>query len=71
MDKIQSLTGMLDLYDDGDMTNTASKLFAVERIIKDIFIIMSGGVEGPLPGRGVPRTGVFNMSFCFIPLYIV
>ena len=38
MDKIQSLTGMLDLYDDGDITNTASKLFEVERIIKDIFI---------------------------------
>ena len=38
LDKIQSLTGMLDLYDDGDITNTASKLFEVERIIKDIFI---------------------------------
>ena len=38
MDKIQSLTGMLDLYDDGDITNTASKLFEVERIIKDVFI---------------------------------
>jgi len=29
---------MLDLYDDGDITNTASKLFEVERIIKDVFI---------------------------------
>jgi len=38
LDKIQSLTGMLDLYDDGDITNTASKLFEVERIIKDVFI---------------------------------
>ena len=38
LDKIQSLTGMLDLYDDGDITNTSSKLFEVERIIKDIFI---------------------------------
>ena len=38
MDKIQSLTGMLDLYDDGDMTNTSSKLFEVEKIIRDIFL---------------------------------
>jgi len=38
LDKIQSLTGMLDLYDDGDITNTSSKLFEVERIIKDVFI---------------------------------
>ena len=38
LDKIQSLTGMLDLYDDGDMTNTSSKLFEVERIIRDIFL---------------------------------
>lgn len=38
MDKIQSLTGMQDLYDDGNMTNTSSKLFEVEKIIKDIFI---------------------------------
>ena len=38
MDKIQSLTGMLDLYDDGDMTNTSSRLFEVERVVKDIFL---------------------------------
>jgi len=37
-DKIQSLTGMLDLYDDGDMTNTSSRLFEVERVVKDIFL---------------------------------
>ena len=38
MDKIQSLTGMLDQYDDGDMSNASSKLFEVEKIIKNIFI---------------------------------
>ena len=38
MDKIQSLTGMLDQYDDGDMSNTSSKLFEVEKIIKNIFL---------------------------------
>ena len=38
MDKIQSLTGMLDLYDDGDMTNMSSRLFEVERVVKDIFL---------------------------------
>jgi len=38
LDKIQSLTGMQDQYDDGDMTNTSSKLFEVEKIIKHIFI---------------------------------
>lgn len=37
MDKIQSLTGMLDQYDDGDMSNVSSKLFEVEKIIKNIF----------------------------------
>ena len=36
MDKIQSLTGMLDQYDDGDMSNVSSKLFEVEKIIKNI-----------------------------------
>ena len=35
MDKIQSLTGMLDQYDDGDMANGSSKLFEVEKIIKN------------------------------------
>ena len=38
LDKIQSLTGMLDLYDDGDMTNMSSRLFEVERVVKDIFL---------------------------------
>ena len=38
MDKIQSLTGMLDQYDDGDMANASSKLFEVEKVIKNIFI---------------------------------
>ena len=38
MDKIQSLTGMQDQYDDGDMANASSKLFEVEKIIKNIFI---------------------------------
>jgi len=37
LDKIQSLTGMLDQYDDGDMSNVSSKLFEVEKIIKNIF----------------------------------
>lgn len=37
MDKIQSLTGMLDQYDNGDMSNVSSKLFEVEKIIKNIF----------------------------------
>ena len=38
MDKIRSLTGMPDLYDDGDMNNMPSKLFEIERRIKNIFI---------------------------------
>jgi histidyl-tRNA synthetase len=38
LDKIHSLTGMPDLYDDGDMTNASSKLFEVEKVIKNIFI---------------------------------
>ena len=38
MDKIQSLTGMQDQYDDGDMANASSKVFEVEKIIKNIFI---------------------------------
>ena len=38
MDKIQSLTGMQDQYDDGDMANASSKLFEVEKTIKNIFI---------------------------------
>ena len=38
MDKVQSLTGMPDLYDDGDPANSSSKLFEVEKGIKDIFI---------------------------------
>jgi histidyl-tRNA synthetase len=38
LDKVQSLTGMPDLYDDGDAANSSSKLFEVEKGIKDIFI---------------------------------
>ena len=38
LDKIQSLTGMQDQYDDGDMANASSKLFEVEKTIKNIFI---------------------------------
>ena len=38
MANIKSLTGMQDLYDDGDMKNLSSKLFEVEKRIKDIFI---------------------------------
>ena len=38
MDKIQSLTGMQDQLDDGDMANASSKVFEVEKIIKNIFI---------------------------------
>ena len=38
MDKIKSLTGMLDLYDDGDKTNLAAKLFYLEKKIRDIFL---------------------------------
>ncbi len=38
MDKIHSLTGMLDLYDDGDSNNLSVKIFEVEERIKKIFI---------------------------------
>ena len=38
MDKIKSLTGMLDLYDDGDKTNLPAKLFYLEKKIRDIFL---------------------------------
>jgi histidyl-tRNA synthetase len=37
VDKIKSLTGMLDLYDDGDNTSLPAKLFYLEEKIKDIF----------------------------------
>ena len=37
MDKIQSLTGMQDLYDDGS-SDLSSNFFYVERKIKEIFI---------------------------------
>ena len=37
MDKIQSLTGMLDLYEDGDNNSLSSKIFETERRIKKIF----------------------------------
>ena len=32
MDKIQSLTGMLDLYDDGNGDNLSVKIFETERL---------------------------------------
>ena len=38
LDKIHSLTGMLDLYDDGDSNNLSVKIFEVEERIKKIFI---------------------------------
>jgi histidyl-tRNA synthetase len=37
LENIKSLTGMQDLYDDGDIKNLSSKLFQVEKRIKDIF----------------------------------
>ena len=37
MDKIKSLTGMLDLYDDGDNSLLPAKLFYLEEKIKHIF----------------------------------
>ena len=39
MDKIQSLTGMLDLYNDGDRDNLSVKVFEVEKVLKRIFSI--------------------------------
>ena len=38
MDKIRSLTGMLDHFNDGDSLNPSFKLFEVEKRIKEIFI---------------------------------
>ena len=38
MDKIKSLTGMPDHYNDGDNNNLSSKIFEVEHRIKEIFI---------------------------------
>ena len=37
MDKIHSLTGMLDHYDDGDIDNISVKIFETEKRIKKIF----------------------------------
>ena len=37
MDKIQSLTGMLDLYDDGSGDNLSVKIFETEKILREIF----------------------------------
>ena len=37
MDKIHSLTGMLDHYDDGDRDNISVKIFETEKRIKKIF----------------------------------
>ena len=38
MDKIKSLTGMPDHYNDGDKNNLSSRIFEVEQKIKEIFI---------------------------------
>jgi histidyl-tRNA synthetase len=38
LDKIRSLTGMLDHYNDGDILSPSFKLFEVEKKIKDIFL---------------------------------
>ena len=37
MDKIHSLTGMLDLYEDGDSSDLSKNIFETERRIKNIF----------------------------------
>ncbi|MDA8998367.1 ATP phosphoribosyltransferase regulatory subunit, partial [Gammaproteobacteria bacterium] len=37
MDKIHSLTGMLDHYDDGDIENISVKIFETEKRIKKVF----------------------------------
>ena len=37
MDKIHSLTGMLDHYDDGDKENISVKIFETEKRIKKVF----------------------------------
>jgi len=36
--KIQSLTGMLDLYDNQDVDNLSAKIFYVEKKIREIFL---------------------------------
>ncbi|NCX30585.1 MAG: histidine--tRNA ligase, partial [Proteobacteria bacterium] len=38
MKKIQSLTGMLDLYDNQDGDNLSAKIFYVEKKIREIFL---------------------------------
>ena len=37
MDKIHSLTGMLDHYNDGDKENISVKIFETEKRIRKIF----------------------------------
>ena len=37
MDKIHSLTGMLDLYEDGDSSDLSKNIFETEKRIKNIF----------------------------------
>ena len=37
MDKIHSLTGMLDLYNDGDKDNLSAKVFEAEKVLRRIF----------------------------------
>ena len=37
MDKIHSLTGMLDLYNDGDRDNLSPKIFEAEKVLRRIF----------------------------------
>jgi len=38
MDKIHSLTGMLDHYNDGDKENISVKIFETEKRIRKIFL---------------------------------
>tara|TARA_B100001057_G_scaffold60681_1_gene53885 strand:+ start:7832 stop:9109 length:1278 start_codon:yes stop_codon:yes gene_type:complete len=37
LDKIHSLTGMLDLYNDGDRDNLSAKVFEAEKVLRRIF----------------------------------
>ena len=38
MKKIQSLSGMMDLFKGSDISNSAENIFKVEKALKDIFI---------------------------------
>lgn len=41
MDKIHSLTGMLDHYDDGDIENISVKIFETEKRIKKFLLTIN------------------------------